>query len=254
MCGTDKTSKDSSEEEHGNQENNIKFWGMTRHAIRLLTIMSQNTLSLLYLPQVRSRSGSNTKEKRALRRHRGSTDRGHASIATLSYANNNILHYKFYIAGYRLLHYNSPASRRLYITSFTQPDTGFYITTAPPVEGLYITSFSQPDTGLYITTAPPVEGLYITSFTQPDTGFYITTAPPVEGLYITSYFTYITLTTQKEATKHYNEELPLSSKLGQLFHVSVHCNSTLGHPFENSSIYHESSVEIATEHFSYKFL
>ncbi|KAH0639058.1 hypothetical protein KY290_036358 [Solanum tuberosum] len=56
------------------------------------------------------------------------------------------------------------------------------------------------------------------------TAGYITTAPPVEGLYITSYFTYITFTTQKrghqQSTTHYNEELLLNSKLGQVSAMS----------------------------------
>ncbi|KAH0729921.1 hypothetical protein KY289_001109 [Solanum tuberosum] len=94
----------------------------------------------------------------------------------LSYANNQMLHYKLYTTGF--LHYNSPASQRLYITSFAQQDSTFYITTTSPTRGLYITS----------------------------------------------YFTYITFTTQKgghqQSTTHYNEELPLSSKLGQVSAMS----------------------------------
>ncbi|KAH0706695.1 hypothetical protein KY285_011201 [Solanum tuberosum] len=146
-----------------------------------------------------------------------------------------------YTAGYRLSHYNSPASRRLYITSFTQPDTGFYITTSPPAGGFTLQvlhsriqafTLQQPrqqealhykfyTAGYRLShyNSPASRRPYITSFAQPDTGFYITTAPPVERLYITSYFTYITLTTQKkhqQSTKHYNEELPLSSKLEQV--------------------------------------
>ncbi|KAH0772389.1 hypothetical protein KY290_012560 [Solanum tuberosum] len=159
-----------------------------------------------------------------------------------------------------LLHYNNPASRRLYITSFTHPDTGFYITTAPPIEGFYITSFTQSGTGFYITTAPPAGGLTlqtlhsrIQAFTlqqprQPEalhyklytTGyrFSITTAPPAGGITLQALhsqmqaFTLqlprqsrastlqVTLPTShsqhKKRTKHYNEELPLSSKLGQV--------------------------------------
>ncbi|KAH0760907.1 hypothetical protein KY290_016980 [Solanum tuberosum] len=175
---------------------------------------------------------------KSLKLHRSGAST-HRNVVTRRQLN---LRYNFYTAGYRLLHYSSPASWRLYITSITQPDTCFYITTAPPVGGFTLQALHsriqaftlqqprQPEALHYkLYTAgyrllhynsPASRRLYLKSFTQPDVGFYITTAPLVEGLYITSYFTYITLTTQKETTDHYNEELPLSSKLGQVSAMS----------------------------------
>ncbi|KAH0714825.1 hypothetical protein KY284_007730 [Solanum tuberosum] len=140
-------------------------------------------------------------------------------------ANRGLLRYKLYTAGYRLLHYNSPASRGLLHYNITQPDTGFYITTAPPAGGITL----QPDTGFYITTAPPVEGFYITSFTQPDTGFTLQQPRQPEALHYKLYTARCRLLHYNSPasrgplhykTKHYNEELPLSSKLGQVSAMS----------------------------------
>ncbi|KAH0721502.1 hypothetical protein KY284_006532 [Solanum tuberosum] len=132
------------------------------------------------------------------------------------------LDYKPYTAGYRLLHYISPANRRLYTTSFTQPDTScFYITTGPASWRLYIASFTQPDTGFYITTGPASRRLYITSFTQPDAGFLHYNRPASRGpLHYKLLYLHHTHNKHQQSTKHYNEELPLSSKLGQVSAMS----------------------------------
>ncbi|KAH0773511.1 hypothetical protein KY290_010648 [Solanum tuberosum] len=106
-----------------------------------------------------------------------------------------------------------------YITSLTQPNTSFYITTAQLGGGLHYKLYTTGYRLLHYNI-PAGRRLYITSFTKQDAGLYIITALPVEGLYIISYFTYITFTTQQkghqQSTTHYNEEPPLSSKLGQV--------------------------------------
>ncbi|KAH0760982.1 hypothetical protein KY290_017055 [Solanum tuberosum] len=110
------------------------------------------------------------------------------------------LHYNLYTAGYRHLHYNSPASRRLYITSFTQPDTGFYITTAPPARGFTLQVLHS----------------WIQAFTLQQ---------PRQSRASTLQVTLPTSHSQhkkkhQQSTKHYDEEFPLSSKLGQVSAMS----------------------------------
>ncbi|KAH0679623.1 hypothetical protein KY290_021688 [Solanum tuberosum] len=93
------------------------------------------------------------------------------------------LHYKLYTAGYRLLHYNNPASRRLYITSLTQPDTGFTLQQPRQPEALHYKLYTV--------------GYMLLHYNSP------ASRGPLHY-----------------KTKHYNEEIPLSSKLGQVSAMS----------------------------------
>ncbi|KAH0742960.1 hypothetical protein KY290_030953 [Solanum tuberosum] len=182
------------------------------------------------------------------------------------------LHCKLYTAGYRLLHYNSPASRRLYITSFTQPDTVFYITTAPPAGGLTLQALHSRIQALTLQQPRQSESLPYKFYTTGYMLLHYNNNPASRG-------------PLHYKTMHYNEELPLSNKLGQVsamssitsyvkdslsklnsifrssdlnltynslmsqFIITLHC----GGLFENSSLYHKS-LEVATKHFSFKFI
>ncbi|KAH0716904.1 hypothetical protein KY285_012935 [Solanum tuberosum] len=98
-----------------------------------------------------------------------------------------------------LLHYNSPASRRLYITSFTQPDTGFYITTAPPTGCLTLQALhSRIQT---FTLQQPRQSRAST----------LQVIPLSHSQYKRRH---------QQSTMLYNEEFPLSSKLGQVSAMS----------------------------------
>ncbi|KAH0722499.1 hypothetical protein KY290_005151 [Solanum tuberosum] len=110
------------------------------------------------------------------------------------------LHYKFYTAGYRLLHYNSPARRRLYITSFTQPNTGFYITIAPPAGGLTLQALHSR-----------IQAFTLQQSRQSRASTLQVTLP-------TSHLQH--KKKHQQSTKHYNKELPLRSKLGQVSAMS----------------------------------
>ncbi|KAH0752503.1 hypothetical protein KY285_005651 [Solanum tuberosum] len=122
-----------------------------------------------------------------------------------------------------LLHYNSPASWRLYITSITQPDTGFYITTAPPVGGFTLQALHSRIQAFYITTAPPAGGLHYKLYTA---GYKLLRYNKPRQSRVST--TQVTLpashsqykTRHQQSTKHYNEELLLSSKLGQVSAMS----------------------------------
>ncbi|KAH0679234.1 hypothetical protein KY284_020319 [Solanum tuberosum] len=170
-----------------------------------------------------------------------------------------------------LLHYNRPAIRRLYITSFTQSDTDFYITTAPPAGGLTLQALHSRIQAFTLQQPRQPEALPYKLYTI--------------GYMLLHYNNPANRGPLHYKTMHYNEELPLSSKLGQVSAMSsitsyvkdslsklnsifkssnlnLTYNSLMsqfiitrhwGGLFENSSLYHKS-LEVATEHFSFKFI
>ncbi|KAH0721929.1 hypothetical protein KY289_004973 [Solanum tuberosum] len=119
----------------------------------------------------------------------------HYKLYTAGY---RLLHYKFYTAGYRLLHYNSPASRGLLHYKFYTAGYRLYITTAPPVGGLTLQVLHSR----------------IQALQQPRQS----RASTLQVTLPTSYSQH--KKRRQQSTKHYNEELPLSSKLGQVSAMS----------------------------------
>ncbi|KAH0765101.1 hypothetical protein KY285_000972 [Solanum tuberosum] len=99
-----------------------------------------------------------------------------------------------------------PASRRLYITSFTQPDTGFYITTAPPAGGFTLQVLHSRIQALTLQQPRQPKALHYKFYTARCRLLHYNRSASRGPLHY--------------KTEHYNEELPLSSKLGQVSAMS----------------------------------
>ncbi|KAH0698525.1 hypothetical protein KY284_012740 [Solanum tuberosum] len=110
------------------------------------------------------------------------------------------LHYKLYAARYWLLHYNNPASLGLYITSFTQPDAGFHITTTPPAGGITLKALHSQMQAFTLQQPRQLE------------------ASTLQVILPTSHSQH--KKRHQQSTTHGNEELPLSNKLGQVSAMS----------------------------------